>query len=405
MKLNEDFLARMRDATALLQSQGPVAATQAIQEALRGLGSASGDAAEPTTANATQHSDPVAPRDQAAPRVGRWMRGWDKQPITDVYVHDMLDGGAAGQSHPTAPEQDTKATRKAGTGRFVRASLSNRAGKRDYKVYIPSAYTGQALPVVVMLHGCKQNPDDFAHGTGMNLLAEENNCFVVYPAQAKRANGSNCWNWFEQRDQQRDQGEPSIIADITRKVISQYGLDATRCYVAGLSAGGAMAAIMATRYPDLYAAVGVHSGLPVGAAHDVASAFVAMHQGAADGLPQKQGVPTIVFHGDRDTTVHPRNGQQVLAQLSGGGASTGMQAQASIIEQQGRTPQGRAYTTTIHNASDNTVVAEHWTVHGAGHAWSGGSAKGSYTDPSGPDASREMLRFFQAHTLAGGERK
>lgn len=401
MKLDEGFLARMRDATALLQSRGPAAATQAIQEALRGLAPQSNRTGE----QAARPSDSSAPTGSAARSAttagSQWKSTQDTQPITDVYVDEVLEAGDAASAARTAPPvaDATTSTTRTGTARFVQASLSNPAGRRDYKVYIPSAYTGQALPLVVMLHGCKQDPDDFASGTSMNQLAEQNDCFVVYPAQAQHANGSNCWNWFQVQDQQRDRGEPSIIADITRQVISEYGLDATRCYVAGLSAGGAMAAILGQAYPDLYAAVGVHSGLPVGAAHDVMSAFNAMRQGASSGVTRKEGIPIIVFHGDRDATVHPLNGKKVIEQYRGAGGS--MASRGGIIEQKGRTSQGRSYTTTLYHDSNGKVIAEFWDLHGAGHAWSGGSSKGSYTDPAGPDASREMLRFFQAHPRAG----
>jgi poly(hydroxyalkanoate) depolymerase family esterase len=242
-----------------------------------------------------------------------------------------------------------------------------------------------------MLHGCKQNPDDFAAGTGMNALAEEEGCLVAYPAQAKNANGSNCWNWFQAGDQRRDGGEPSIIAAITREILRDYKVDPARVYVAGLSAGGAMAAILASEYPDLYAAAGVHSGLPTGAAHDVPSAFAAMSKGGAPGAAKggnKSAVPVIVFHGDNDKTVHPRNGHDVLAQQADPKAS------AATVEK-GSTPNGRSYTRAVHRDAAGKLVAEHWTVHGSGHAWSGGTRRGSYTDPKGPDASREMLRFFQ----------
>ena len=241
-----------------------------------------------------------------------------------------------------------------------------------------------------MLHGCTQSPDDFAAGTRMNFLAEERNCFVVYPEQPSGANQSKCWNWFRTGDQQRHGGEPALIAGITRQIMRDYPIDPKRVYVAGLSAGGAAAAIMAATYADLYAAVGVHSGLACGAASDLPSAFVAMRQGGAsrnmDGAPL---VPTIVFHGDRDTTVNPNNADQIVEQSAG--------LKAKVID--GNVPHGHAYTRTLLTDARGRAVSERWNVHGAGHAWSGGSPAGSYTDPRGPDATREMLRFFLEHSL------
>jgi len=276
----------------------------------------------------------------------------------------------------------------------VSASCTNRAGTRAYKVYVPSRARGQARSLIVMLHGCKQGPDDFAAGTGMNGIAEQNDCVVAYPAQAPAANGSNCWNWFRTGDQHRDRGEPSILADITREVTARYRVDPGRVYVAGLSAGGAMAAILAARYPELYAAVGIHSGLPVGSAHDLPSALSAMKGAAAPRQAPRTPIPVIVFHGDRDTTVDPRNGEQALAQCVDPGGS-------EVTVEEGKVPHGRAYTRTTHHDGEGRVVAERWVVHGAGHAWSGGSRDGSYTDPKGPNASQEMLRFFQAHARKG----
>ncbi len=275
--------------------------------------------------------------------------------------------------------------------RFGERNFTNEAGSRAYKLYIPSGYTGQPIPLVVMLHGCTQSPDDFAAGTQMNELAEEQTFLVAYPAQAQSANVSKCWNWFSEADQQRDRGEPSLIAGITRQIIRDFSVEPGRVYVAGLSAGGAAAAIMGSAYPDLFAAVGVHSGLACGAARDMPSAFAAMRQG---GAPQnsgtKQPVPTIVFHGDRDTTVNPVNGDQVIAQSK---ADSDLRSTVS----RGQAPGGMSYTRTVSCDDGGHPVLEHWVLHGAGHAWSGGSPSGSYTEPRGPDASREMMRFFLEH--------
>ena len=261
-------------------------------------------------------------------------------------------------------------------GRFTRGFYVNRAGTRFYHLYLPRVYRGQPLPLVVMLHGCKQTPEEFAAATRMNQAAEELGFIVVYPAQAWRANVERCWNWFRERDQQRDGGEPAIIAGITRQVMARFNVDRRRVYIAGLSAGGSMAAIMATTYPDLYAAVGIHSGLPYESARGAATAAAAMRfkrLGAAAPLP---AIPTIVFHGDADTTVHPSNSEYAIPEAT--------------LEMKSGEAGGRSYTRTT--CGD----LEHWMVHGAGHAWSGGNGEASFADSKGPDATREMLRFFLA---------
>ncbi|MDZ4790287.1 MAG: PHB depolymerase family esterase [Hyphomicrobiales bacterium] len=279
---------------------------------------------------------------------------------------------------------------------FTTASYANAAGARDYKLYSPSARAkAQAqMPLIVMLHGCTQSPDDFAAGTGMNLLAEEAGFMVAYPAQSKSANGKNCWNWFRPRDQRRDQGEPSIIAGITRQIIENYPVEPARVYIAGLSAGGAAAVVMAAEYPDIYAATGVHSGLPQGAARDVPSAFDAMRRGSARVSSKLKVTPAIVFHGDQDVTVHPRNSDAIVKQ------STSAAPDLHAAIERGQAPGGRTFTRTVHTDVTGRALCEQWTIHGAGHAWSGGNAAGSYTDERGPDASREMLRFFLQHRLA-----
>jgi poly(hydroxyalkanoate) depolymerase family esterase len=279
-----------------------------------------------------------------------------------------------------------------GTARFLHGDFGNRAGHRHYKLYLPSCYDGQPMPLLVMLHGCTQDPDDFAAGTRMNALAEEKGFLVVYPAQSADANQARCWNWFNALDQQRGQGEPSIIAGIARQVMARYPVRPDQVYVAGLSAGGAMAVIVGTLYPELFAAVGVHSGLPFAAARDLPSAMHAMLRGARNARSiNGAGQPMIVFHGDRDTTVHPANGDELMAQ---GLRSHRRGNSANPARTAGRVPDGHAFTMTAHWLDDGSPLAEHWLIHGAGHAWSGGSAAGSYTDGRGPDASREMMRFF-----------
>ena len=294
---------------------------------------------------------------------------------------------------------------------FIAATHLHDGALCDYKLYMPpvTARSGRAL--VVMLHGCTQDPDDFAAGTGMNDCAREQGFYVLYPAQSEVANAHRCWNWFKPDHQQRDSGEPAWIAELTRSVMARHAIDPRRVYIAGLSAGGAMAAVVAEAYPDLFAAVGVHSGLPVGAASNVMEAIGVMRSGTSLRMPWRvmtdmaeaaMGVgseavlvPTIVFHGDADETVHPRNGEQIIAAVLGLAAAPGSartppepRVEASDADE------GRNHTRTIHHADDGSATAEHWVVHGAGHAWSGGSPAGSFTDADGPDATREMLRFF-----------
>jgi poly(hydroxyalkanoate) depolymerase family esterase len=286
--------------------------------------------------------------------------------------------------------------------RFEQLAFANEAGSRDYKLYVPSSFAGQPAPLVMMLHGCKQSPDDFAAGTGMNLLAEELGFLVAYPAQPKSSNPSKCWNWFRPGDQRRGQGEPALIAGIAQQIAKDYPIARAQIYVAGLSAGGAAAAIMGAVYPDIFAAVGVHSGLACGAASDIPSAFTAMRQGDARAPAHRQTgssrpVPTIVFHGDRDTTVSPVNGDQVIAQAKAG-------ADLTRTVDRGQSLGGIKYTCVSEKDQSGRTVLEHWTLHGCGHAWSGGSAEGSYTEPRGPHASREMIRFFLGHRSSNGAR-
>lgn len=285
---------------------------------------------------------------------------------------------------------------KADDGEFRAGSYTHSSLTRQYKLYVPPGRAGQALPLVVMLHGCTQNPDDFAAGTDMNNRAQEQGFCVLYPAQGQDANPSRCWNWFKHSHQTRERGEAALIAALTRAVMQEQGTDPQRVFIAGLSAGGAMAGLVAAAHPELFAAVGVHSGLAPGAARTLPEAMAAMKGGAAPGhAPVSLPLPLIVFHGDQDSTVHPLNGEQLIA------AATVQAGTASRIEP-GQSAQGRRHTRTVYMGAGGSVAAEHWLLHGAGHAWAGGQATGSYTDPKGPDATREMLRFFFEHPRQAG---
>jgi poly(hydroxyalkanoate) depolymerase family esterase len=279
-------------------------------------------------------------------------------------------------------------------GQFLEGSYSDSAGNLSYKLYIPARIRGRRTSLLVMLHACGQTPEDFATGTRMNDLADEHGLLVVYPAQSAAANVFTCWNWFLGKDQAREAGEPALIAGIARQVALEHAVDVQRTFIAGLSAGGAMAVVLGATYPDLFSAVGVHSGLPYRAAHDAASAMAVMRGGALQ--PRSTGVtqaiPTIVFHGDRDTTVDIGNGSAIVD-----GAVFDAERDLGPLRkavQEGISGDGRSYTATTYHASQTASFVEYWVLHGAGHAWSGGYSKGSYTDESGPDASVEMVRFF-----------
>lgn len=298
---------------------------------------------------------------------------------------------------PVAPK--TKPSRAIpGKGSFSERQFSGAEGSLSYWLYLP-ARPASGLPLMIMLHGCNQTSGDFARGTGMNELAEELGFIVAYPSQSASANIARCWNWFKPGDQQRDRGEPGTIAALTGEIIAEHGADANRVYVAGLSAGGAAAAILGAAYPDVYAAIGVHSGLACGAATDMMSAFTAMRNGSQKTHGRgREGrfVPVITFHGDSDSTVHAINSAQIVAN-----AAEQIGRPLTVTRESGETSKGRAYTRELNRCADGAVQIEQWTIHGAGHAWSGGSTEGSYTDASGPDASRAMLAFFLQHSLTG----
>jgi poly(hydroxyalkanoate) depolymerase family esterase len=415
--VNKVFFREMMEATRLTREGRLDQATALLQRVLRGR---TGSEGAPDTASQTRQSadpacgletlDQTPPTESIRNRIDadsqpQALDAPGQQPRARARIHGLLGRIGSGLGPLVGrPKPPTRDIVPAG-GQFLAGSYANDAGVLGYKLYIPGSYCGQALPLVVMLHGCTQTADDFAAGTRMNGIAEAHGCFVVYPEQPVAAHPARCWNWFRRGDQQRDQGEPSLIAGITRRVMRDYRVDSRRVYVAGLSAGAAAAAILGVSYPDLYAAIGVHSGLAYGAASDLPSAVAAMRQGEISAAwpahgalgPDAEGriVPTIVFHGDQDVTVHPRNSAHVIAYWAN--TST---LRASV--HRGRVPGGHAYSRTVYRNATGKPILEQWDIHGGGHAWSGGSAVGTFTDPRGPDASREMIRFFFEHPHPGG---
>jgi poly(hydroxyalkanoate) depolymerase family esterase len=307
------------------------------------------------------------------------------QPVTPS-IDTLLTGlnmPGVSPSAPTAPLPDGAEFRQ---DRFTCA-----AGSRNYRTYVPSTSSDGVTGIVVMLHGCTQTPEDFAIGTDMNALAEQHRFVVLYPEQSRGDNAQSCWNWFSRGNQRRNRGEPAILAGMARKVMSEFNVPSDRTFAAGLSAGGAMAVILGETYPDIFAAIGVHSGLPFGAATDVPSAFAVMAgtvQELARPTPNGKAVRSIVFHGSADAVVHPSNGDRIARDVSDRG--TGQ----TIESERQETRSGRQVTWTITSRPNGTTELEYWVIKGLGHAWSGGQPVGSHTDPKGPNASAEMIRFF-----------
>lgn len=361
--MNKDFASAMGRALKLTRAGSAMEATRVIQAALDG-----GSAEAPTE----------MPR--SAPK--------SRRPLGRVV--DALSAARRALRDPGSPQRAAPPVPPG--ARYETRTYTGHVGARDYRLFVPSRRADTPAGLLLMLHGCTQTADDFAVGTRMNLVAEANNLIVIYPDQTRQANQMGCWNWFRPEDQKRGSGEAALLAALASAVTAEFGVASDRIFVAGLSAGGAMAAILGHTHPEIFAAVGVHSGLAAGAASDMPSAFAAM-RGAHAGSTARAAAPvrTIVFHGDADATVAPSNADRVIEAALGA-------ARAQEIED--HAPPGA--TVTLYRSQSGDTLAERWTLAGVGHAWSGGAADGSYTDPRGPDASAEMVRFFLGH--AGGEK-
>jgi poly(hydroxyalkanoate) depolymerase family esterase len=381
-----NFTAAMRRAALLTRAYDPVGATRIIQDALAqqtGFQQSASDSKRPPSLRLIDSGAEVIPSGRTQYEPGL------RKPLGDV-LRILKEGKSRFRSF------DTLRNRLVGTppppiadgAQFIARSFTCAAGARSYKLYIPASAPTRPNGLIVMLHGCRQNPDDFASGTAMNTVAETHGLIVAYPSQNSTANASSCWNWFSPQDQMRDTGEPALIAGITRELASEFGIADNRTFVAGLSAGGAMAAIMGQTYPDLYAAVGIHSGLAYGSATDVMSAFATMRgETPRNAQAPRARARTIVFHGGSDGLVHPSNAERIVAQAVPGSRKSASQRMHV---------NGRSCTRTEIAGANGSPIVEYWLIEGAGHAWSGGHPSGTYTDVSGPNASTEMVRFFLA---------
>lgn len=411
MDWNLNLKRLMGEATQLVRSGQLADATRAIQQTL--------GAAVARHSNEPTRATPLPAPSPAGDEAPRWRSAAAAQDVEDAVVIDR--SAPTPQVEPKAPTVPRPAASNhplaEPPGSFTRVVFTHPSARHHphhYHLYVPPGATaGTRMPLVLMLHGCTQNPVDFATGTGMNDAAAPANALVLYPEQPHSANPNGCWNWFRPGDQHRGSGEPALLVAMLRDVMARHPVDVERVYVAGLSAGGAMAAVLGREYPDVFAAVGVHSGLQAGAAHNVMGALSAMKSGAKPGpathstgnAAASPPPPLIVFHGDADTTVHAHNAEQLIqAQLAAlAGAQGGTQHTVQTVHR-GESPGGRGYTRTVYARPaepTGAVVAEHWLLHHTGHAWAGGHASGSHTDPAAVDATAEMLRFFLAHRLRG----
>lgn len=376
--MNTKLMPAMRRAMDAVRNSDPIAATRSIQQALLRSGSADIDepkslriAADPSTHSRDESGKPAAGRSYRFSGLAETLAA-----LRALKSPDNADRRHQFNSTPESPG-------------FQRRQFARASGERDFRLFIPSI--SRPCGLIVMLHGCRQTAEDFAVGTNMNLLAEEHGLLVAYPFQPSSANASSCWNWFRPQDQARTGGEAGIIAGLTQSVLAEFALTTPNVFVAGLSAGGAMAAVLGSTYPEIYSAAGVHSGLAYKSAHDVNSAFAAMrgqHARHSTVTPGRHFLPRlIVFHGSEDHTVALSNASALWRD------ATGARGPEDILEMTASVG-GRAVDRRIYSKFGEGSSVEEWIIHGSGHSWSGGNPGGSYTEPDGPNASAEMVRFF-----------
>jgi poly(hydroxyalkanoate) depolymerase family esterase len=369
----------MNEALGLVKKSDLGGATALIRKALSGETAAEGEVGD-------SKADPPRPSAKVIPLPPRRPLG---ETLRALRMRPMVSPGA-----PEAPEPSPAPDLGE---RFLKRAYHGPAGSLDYRLYVPADHEQRELALVIMLHGCTQNPEDFALGTRMNALAEEFGLIVAYPHQTRLANPNGCWNWFDRRHQNRGSGEPAKLAALAQALTKEFDVRRERVFAAGLSAGGAMAEVLAATYPEVFEAVGIHSGLPYKSAADVPSAFAAMKGTAAfDPAPlvaSGRHVRKIIFHGLADSTVNPVNGEHIFDEVERGEISLARSDLDWPIEG------GRVSRTAVKD-SDGRPVAEQWLVEGGGHAWFGGDPRGSFTQTVGLDASRVMVRFFLAQTLA-----
>ncbi len=399
MKFN--FAAALRRATRLTRAGRPVAATRTAQKAV-GVAMVRTAAASFSMIAAMTSGKPATEKKRRSParkkrpkQVSPAIPGMGRQ--LGLVARQLRAARAAMPSAgllpgPTAPSRPPTLPKGS---QYLDRTHRGAAGTRDFKLFLPARRPRGPLGLIVMLHGCSQDPNDFATGTNMNRVAQRHGLAVAYPAQTSRDNATACWNWFRPASQARGRGEPEILAGLALALMQEFSLTREQVFVAGLSAGGAMAAILADTYADVFSAAGVHSGLPRGSARNVISALSAMRRGGKARKSRGHGsknpagpdnpVRRIIFHGDADTTVHPSNG----AQIALGAVGARKPARVGL-----KTGSGHDYRHSAYVLPDGSVDLELWQLKGAGHAWSGGKAGGSFTDSKGPDASAEMVRFF-----------